>query len=229
MCGRFTLQSPVDDLRALFEFDGTVELVPRYNIAPTQDVAVVRAAPDEGERELALVRWGLIPFFMKDASSGARMINARSETVAEKPSFRAALRKRRCLVPADGFIEWQKRESGKQPLLIDRKDGATFAMAGLWESWKGPDGDIESCTILTTSANETVAPVHDRMPVILGRDDFSLWLDRGVSSPELLLPLLEPCASGDLRTREISPRVNSPRNDDPACLDGPEVQGSLFD
>lgn len=229
MCGRFTLQSPVDDLKDLFDFRETGELVPRYNVAPTQQVAVVREEVEGEGRELVTMRWGLVPFFMKDMSSSARMINARSETAAVKPSFREAFRRRRCLVPADGFIEWQKRPDGKQPYWIGLRDGAPFGMAGLWESWRGPDGIVESCAVLTTSANELVSTVHDRMPVILAPDDFALWLDRGTESPELVQPLLEPCHAAAMSMREVSRRVNSPRHDDPACLQGPEEQGSLFD
>jgi putative SOS response-associated peptidase YedK len=167
---------------------------------------------DGGGRELALVRWGLIPAWAKEASIGGRLINARSETVAEKPAFRSAFRKRRCLVPADGFYEWRKREGGgpKQPMLVRRRDGAPFAFAGLWEHWRGPEGEVQTCTILTTEANAVLAPIHDRMPVILDPAAYDRWLDPARPGAE---ELLRPCSDGWLEAFPVSTRVNNVRND----------------
>ena len=192
MCGRFNLTTPTDSLRALFGFDEMPNLPPRYNIAPTQDVAVVRLAGAERRPAFALLRWGLIPAWAKDVSIGSRMINARAETVAEKPAFRNAFRRRRCLIPADGFYEWEKRPDGaKQPWRITLESGAPFAFAGLWEHWSGADGsEAESCTIVTTAAADSIARIHERMPVILDRADFPAWLS---GTPEEAQTLLQPC------------------------------------
>jgi putative SOS response-associated peptidase YedK len=205
------------------------DVPPRYNIAPTQLVAAVRvaaqaeASPTRGAaavRELALLHWGLIPFWAKDPKIGARMINARSETVAEKPSFRAAFRQRRCLVVADGFYEWQKTERGKQPFYIRLREGRTFAFAGLWERWKGPDEAlIESCTLLTTQPNELIHALHNRMPVILHPRDYELWLDPGVQQAERLQPLLQAYPAGEMEAYPVSRLVNRPENDDPRCIE----------
>ncbi len=178
MCGRFTLTDPDQDLAVQFNLPDIPDMQPRYNIAPTQPVAAVRVSPASMVREMALLHWGLIPFWAKDRKIGNRMINARSETVAEKPAFRAAFKRRRCLVAADGFYEWQKQDGGKQPYYIRRHDGRPFAIAGLWESWKSEDeAVIESCTLLTTTPNELIRPLHNRMPVILHPKDYDLWLD----------------------------------------------------
>ncbi len=200
---------------------------PRYNIAPSQIAPVVRRAPAGSAPELAGMTWGLIPSWSRDGTGG--QINARSETAAEKPSFREAYRHRRCLVPADGFYEWQKIAGGKQPYWISRADGAPFVFAGLWESWSdGHAADIVSFTILTTEASEALRPIHHRMPVILGAGDFDNWLDPGETpSPALFAP--EQAAQ--MQARPVSRRVNSPRNDDAACLEPGKVepaQGSLF-
>ncbi|MCB9832863.1 MAG: SOS response-associated peptidase [Planctomycetes bacterium] len=220
MCGRFTLQAPADVLADLFGVPALYELPARYNIAPTQDVAAVRIDPDEGDRELVMLRWGLVPFFAKDPSIGNRMINARGETLAEKPSFRAAYRSRRCLIPADGFYEWQKLADGKQPQHVAFVDGSVFAMAGLYENWRRPDGgNLSSCTIITTEASEDLAWLHDRMPVILDPEDWELWLDPELKDRSVLDPLLVPWAGRKLRARPVSRRVNSPREDDPDLLD----------
>jgi putative SOS response-associated peptidase YedK len=183
-------------------------------------------------------RWGLIPSWADDAKIGYRMINARSETVAEKPAFRAAFRQRRCLIPADGFYEWKKKERGatasRQPYHIGLEGGGVFGMAGLWESWIGPDGElVESCTVLTTNANERIAFLHERMPVILGREHWDHWLDPSAVEPKGLLALLAPFPSDAMALRPVSPRVNNGRVDDAACLalyEPPRLpeQGSLF-
>lgn len=214
MCGRYTLASPGNVVAELFGLGEVPALRPRYNIAPTQQVAVVRAA---GVRvELGMLRWGLVPSWAKDLTIGQKLINARAETVAEKPSFRAALRARRCLVVADGFYEWQPAGGRKQPWYFQFRDGRVFAFAGLWERWAPPGIDpIESCTIVTTEANEVVAPVHGRMPVILTVENGRRWLAGGPI--EGLQALLAPFPPDKMRAHPVSLRVNSPANDDPAC------------
>ena len=216
MCGRFTQAAPGEVIAALFRLPAAPALAPRYNIAPTQEVEAVRQGGDG--RELVRLHWGLIPAWAKERAVGARMINARAETLADKPAFRAAYRARRCLVVADGFYEWQRVGGRKQPHFIGFADGRAFGMAGLWERWDG-DGErpVESCTIVTTAANEVVAPLHDRMPVILDPGGFELWLDPGVRDPEALQPLLRPHAAAAMRAHPVSPLVNNPANDLPAC------------
>ncbi len=222
MCGRFTLTTPVEMVAEVFDAEAGPRLSPRYNIAPTQDVAAVRT--DGGRRQLVLLRWGLVPFWAKDPAIGSRMINARAETVGEKPAFRAALRKRRCLMPADGFYEWRRAGSVKQPMLIRRADRAPFAMAALWERWEKGDGPaLESCTIITTEPNEMMRPIHDRMPVILSAASYAEWLDPGVEDHERLVRLLVPCPAGELRADPVSTHVNNPRNDDPRCWEWGQV------
>lgn len=225
MCGRFTLKTPADRLAEAFGGASADYPDARYNIAPSQAVTVVRAGPDGSTREAVMVRWGLIHSWAKDPTIGNRMINARAESLADKPSFRAAFRRRRCLVPADGFYEWQKLNGAKQPFCIARADGAPFAFAGLWERWDGAGEGaatappVESCTIVTTDANERVAPIHDRMPVILDPADYSLWLDPKVADRPILEALLRPCPSDDLAVWPVSTHVNSPAHDDPDCLE----------
>lgn len=220
MCGRFTLITPAEALAEQFQLFEIPSLAPRYNIAPTQPVAAVRRVPGDGQRELVLLRWGLVPFWAKDPGIGARMINARSETVAEKPAFRAAFRRRRCLVPADGFYEWRRLERGKQPFYVRLRDERPFAFAGLWEHWEGPDeAAIDSCTLLTTEPNDLIRPVHSRMPVILAPKDYDLWLDPGVQKAELLRPLLRPYPSEGMLAYPISTWVNKPKNDSPRCIE----------
>jgi len=215
VCGRFTLTSSAEQLAEHFEAPVDLELAPRYNIAPGQPVYVVRGA----ERELALTRWGLVPHWASDPGLGQRMINARSETVAEKPAFRAAFRRRRCLLPADGFYEWAETGASKQPYHIQLHDEAPFGMAGLWESWQGAEGEsLETCTILTTDAAPSIEHLHARMPVILGRADFACWLDPEIQKPQALLPLLAPVQSNRLRFHPVSTRVNQIRFDDAECL-----------
>lgn len=218
MCGRFTLTSPDSGIAAQFHLLDLPSLEPRYNIAPTQPVAAVRMVAEGAARELVLLHWGLIPFWAKDRQVGARLINARSETVADKPSFRDALRRRRCLVLSDGFYEWQKQEGGKQPFYFRLRGGGPFGIAGLWERWEGPDEVIESCTLITTEANDLLRSIHDRMPVIVHPKDYDLWLDRGVRQSELLLPMLRPYPSEEMLAYPVSRRVNDPDNDDPQCI-----------
>lgn len=210
MCGRYTLAVSPAQLAARFEV-APLALQPRYNIAPTQPAPVVRLS--NGARELALLRWGLIPSWANDAAIGARLINARSETVLEKPAFRTAFRRRRCLIPASGFYEWQQQTSGKQPFYFTPVDGDLMAFAGLWEQWRAPDGAVvESYTILTTAANEIVAPIHDRMPVILPPDLDALWLDPAADAARLHDLCLTPPPVA-LRVYPVSKAVNQVRND----------------
>jgi putative SOS response-associated peptidase YedK len=209
MCGRFTLRTPTEKLAQAFEVDEVLTVEARYNIAPTQNVLGVRQTADH--REATNFRWGLIPSWAKDASMGARLINARSETVTEKPAFREAFKRRRCIIPADGFYEWQRTESKKQPYYFFMKDERPFGFAGLWERWKDTDGDaVESCSILTTEANELLKHFHDRMPVILHPDDYGLWLNDDVREVDSLKELLQPYTASEMRAYPVSTLVNSP-------------------
>jgi putative SOS response-associated peptidase YedK len=219
MCGRYTLTVPVETLAEEFGVLGPLpDFPPSYNVAPTQEVAAVLA--DDGERHLEMLRWGLIPSWADDPGIGSRMINARSETVAEKPSFRRAFKERRCLIPADGFYEWKRTDNGKQPYYLRMKDGRPFAFAGLWESWNRSGGDgIRSCTILTTDANELVGQVHHRMPVILAPENLDLWLDPDMREADLLLSLLFPYPADAMEAYPVSRFVNNPSNDAPACIE----------
>jgi putative SOS response-associated peptidase YedK len=226
MCGRYMLTTPVDALRQLFLFTERPNLAPRYNIAPTQDVPIVRRTRDGAGRELIMVRWGLVPYWADDPKIGNRLINARRESVARTAAFREAYQRRRCLVPADGFFEWQKEGRTRQPLLVRRKDQAPFAFAGLWERWPQPGGGVlRSCTIITCPPNELIAPVHDRMPVILASEDYERWLDPSRADGR---ELLEPYPAAELEAFPVSPRVNSPQYDDPECIAPLAVQGSLL-
>ncbi len=218
MCGRFTLRTPAHRLAEAFGVRDLPNLAPRYNIAPAQDVAAVRSAGDG--RELVLLRWGLVPYWAKDPAIGNRMINARAESVAEKPAFRAAFRKRRCLVVADGFYEWQKTaEARKQPWFIHLESDAPFAIAGLWERWKSAQGEVvESCTLITTEANESLKPIHHRMPVILAPEAWDAWLDPGPAPAGALAALLRPDAGAGLAAHPVERLVNDARVDAPACI-----------
>lgn len=199
--------------------------MPRFNIAPTQPIPIIRQNKTEPVRELSLMRWGLIPSWAKDASGAARMINARGESASEKPAFRDAMKYRRCLIPADGFYEWQKTSAGKQPYCFEVDRGKLFAFAGLWDCWRGAKGEsIESSSILTTAANSTVAPIHDRMPVILHSEDYDLWLDPGMKDSEVVSQLIKPYEARLMRAFPVSPRINRPENDDPECAQPAELQ-----
>ena len=217
MCGRYTLIADLGDLAQRFEFDGSdFSYDPGYNIAPTESVLTVRNLDG---REAAFMRWGLIPFWAKDSKIGARMINARAETVAEKPAFRNALKKRRCLVLADGYYEWQKTPVGKRPYRIILKSGEPFALAGLWETWSDPHGNVvPSCTIITTAANDFLAPIHNRMPVILPRESEEMWLDSGVEDPASLTDILASYPDEEMEAYEVSTMVNYARNDGPEVI-----------
>lgn len=218
MCGRFVLETNVAQLVKTYRLATAPDLVPRYNIAPGQQVAVVRQNHDD-QRQLVTMRWGLIPAWAREPSVGSRMINARSETVHEKPSFRQAFRTRRCIIPASGFYEWQHARGGKIPHYFFLLDGQVMSLAGLWEKWKDPRGqEIESCTILTTAANAIIKPFHDRMPVILHGDEFDLWLDRNVDEDGRLAELFHPYPSDLLTTHPVALAVNKPGHDDPSCI-----------
>lgn len=211
MCGRFAQRSDPKRLAREFKVAEVPDVAARYNIAPTQDILSIRRAEDD--REAVFLKWGLVPSWAKDVSIGAKLINARSETVTEKPSFREAFKKRRCIIPADGFYEWQRTRGKKQPFFFQMKDESPFGFAGLWEMWQGVGGEaIESCTILTTEANEVLRPVHDRMPVILHSDDYELWLDEDVRKRELLKDLLRPYPAEEMMRHPVSPTINSPLN-----------------
>jgi putative SOS response-associated peptidase YedK len=217
MCGRFTLAVPAEQVAAQFQLPDAPQLAPRYNIAPTQQVAVVRA--DEGGRTLSLMRWGLVPSWAKELAIGAKMINARAETAAEKPAFRSAMKQRRCLIPADGFYEWQALPGGKQPFYIHMADGSPFAFAGLWEQWRTPEGPwLETCTILTTAANELMRPLHDRMPVIIPPEQYARWLDPELRDAGPLQELLAPYAADAMAAMPVSKAVNKVGNDDPGLI-----------
>ena len=217
MCGRYMLTSPVESLRGVFKFEGLpLNLPPRWNIAPTQEAPIVRRRAD-GKRELKMLRWGLVPFWAKDTSGASRMINARGETVADKPAFRQAFRARRCLIPADGFYEWETigDKPPREPLLFRMKEGRPFAFAGLWESWKPGDGEtLETFTLVNTAANDVMASYHDRVPIVLAPEDYAAWLDPE-SDPR---PLLKAPPSDWFTVTRVSTRVNSVRNDDADCI-----------
>ncbi|MCL4830214.1 MAG: SOS response-associated peptidase [Caldilinea sp.] len=225
MCGRFALYVTLEELADYFGLsEPPTQLAPRYNIAPTQPVGLVRVNVQSQEREWALALWGLIPSWSKDPTIGARMINARAETVDEKPAFRAAFKRRRCIIPASGFYEWKKVNGGKRPYFITAADGEPLGLAGLWESWNGPNGEaLESCTILTTDANETVVALHDRMPVILAPEDYDEWLGAGKDSTPAELSqlkhLLRPFPADRMTLYPVSTYVNSPRNEGEACIE----------
>jgi putative SOS response-associated peptidase YedK len=218
MCGRFTLRTPASQVAQAFGLADLFDIQPRFNIAPSQPVAAVRIAQNDG-RELAFLKWGLVPSWADEPSIGYKMINARSETAATKPSFRKAFKSRRCLIVADGFYEWQKTGSKKQPFYIRLADGAPFGFAGLWESWKRDGQAIESCTILTTDANELMAPIHNRMPVILAPADYDVWLDPAVQEVERLQPLLRPFSPGAMTAYPVSTVVNNPKNEVAQCVE----------
>jgi putative SOS response-associated peptidase YedK len=256
MCGRFTLRTPLTVLIEHFDLDvrGDQQLPlfeARYNIAPTQDVVAIRTDAATGSRTASVLRWGLIPSWSTGAKvgSGPPMINARSETLSEKPTFRSALKRRRCLIPADGFYEWQQSGGGgrgkKEAYYIHRPDGAPIAFAGLWEKWTQRSAEpslspslqgransddtgaltIESCTIVTTSANDTLRELHDRMPVVLAPTDYAMWLDPKIEDPAALQHLFEPCGNDELIAEPVGTHVNKVANDDAKCI---AVQRSLF-
>lgn len=220
MCGRYSQTQSAETIKDAFQLTTLPDIQPRYNIAPTQPVAVIGVR--DGDRRHRLLTWGLVPSWAKDPSIGSRMINARSETVSEKPSFRAAFKRRRCLVVADGFYEWQRQGQGKpkQPYYFHLKNQRPFGFAGLWEHWSSPDGsEIQSCTILTTAPNALLEPVHNRMPVILAEADYDAWLDPTYYDPKHLQGMLRPFEAEAMAGYEVSTAVNSPTHDSPDCLE----------
>lgn len=236
MCGRYRLGRGREAFKKYFGTDERedMEWAPRFNIAPTQSAPVIRQDSKVPKRSLSVMRWGLIPRWSSDTSVGAKLINTRSETVAEKPSFLACLRERRCIVPADGFYEWKRTGRDKQPYAFVLQDGAVFGFAGIWDRWRAPGGEvIESYSILTTMPNALTAEIHDRMPVILPPDQYDLWLDPGFRNVASLCDLLRPYNAGLMKKYPVSTRVNDATNDDSPCGDPIElrevaVQGGLF-
>jgi putative SOS response-associated peptidase YedK len=216
MCGRYIISTPPQAMRELYRYMGQPNFPPRYNVAPTQPVPIVRM--NGGNREFALVRWGLVPSWSKEAPQSL-LINARAETIAEKPSFRGAFRHRRCLMPADGFYEWKATPKGpKQPFFIRRRDGKPFAFAAIWENWMTKDGsEIDTCAVVTTEANATMAAIHHRMPVILDENDFALWLDPRTPEKELIA-LMRPAPDDLLEAIPVSTAVNRVANDDASLI-----------
>jgi putative SOS response-associated peptidase YedK len=218
MCGRFTTTAERERIKEMFRLQRLGQFDPRYNIAPSQPVLSVRIDPASGEREGIMLKWGLIPSWAKDAKIGNSLANARADTVAEKPAFRSAFKKRRCLVVADGFYEWGKGDGGKIPYYFRLKDGRPFAFAGLWERWEKGDEPVESCTLITTDANGVVGQIHDRMPVILMPDDYDRWLDPKEQDATKLKELLRPLGDDFLISHPVSKVVNNPRNERPECV-----------
>jgi putative SOS response-associated peptidase YedK len=218
MCGRFTFAISPEVIAKIFGVTVIEDHPQRYNIAPTKKVLAIRR---NGAGNMAvLVRWGLIPSWAKDPSIGSRMINARCETAHEKPAFRGALSTRRCIIPASGFFEWSTTPKGKFPHYIKMRDGSPLAIAGIWDSWKSPDGEIiETCAILTTVSNRLIQPLHERMPVLLHLSEYDLWLDREVTEPEKLLSLYQPYPPDLMEMHKVSPLVNNVRNDSPDCIE----------
>jgi len=234
MCGRYRVSRRKQIIEEHFDSaSGEGDWGPRYNVAPTQPVPIIRQHPKEPRRGLSLVRWDLIPSWAKDASGAAGMINARSETAAAKPAFRDAMKLRRCLIPADGFYEWMRAGKTKQPYCFEVNEGELFAFAGLWERWKDPNGNwIKSCTILTTMPNAVTAAIHDRMPVILDPDVYDIWLDPGFRDVTAVSEMLKPYDGRVMRSFPVSTRINQTANDDAECAKPVELelspQGQLF-
>jgi putative SOS response-associated peptidase YedK len=218
MCGRYAVTSAPEAIRALFGYPEQPNFPPRYNIAPTQPIAIVRLI--DGKRQFALVRWGLLPSWVKDPKNFSLLINARGESLTDKPAFSAAVKRRRCLVPADGFYEWKAGRTGKQPYFVRAKSGAPVAFAGLWETWMGPNGEeLETAAIVTTRANRMLADIHDRMPVIVPPEAFNLWLDCANVDVETALTLVEPAPETTLEAYEVSTAVNRTANDNPRLIE----------
>ena len=226
MCGRYTLKAISEILADQFDFTELPEAKPRYNIAPSQLVACVRSIPRSQSREVVMLRWGLIPSWAKDLAIGMKLINARAETVDERPSFRKSFRQRRCLVLADGFYEWRKEKRAKQPYYIRMKDERPFAFAGLWECWTNPEGKVvESCALMTTEPNELMTPIHNRMPVIIDPDCYGEWLNPMQQEVTKLNALLGPYPAEDMIAYPVSQLVNNASFDDPRCIEPLVEQG----
>ena len=221
MCGRFTLTTQAAEVARLFEVDylETEVLAPRYNVAPTQEIPAVRYDEHRGGRSLELFRWGLLPYWVGNPADWPTLINARSETAHMKPAFQDSFADRRCIVVADGFYEWKRAGGRKQPFFLRRPDGTPFGFAGLWEYWEQAGERIRSCTILTTAANDLVAPLHDRMPVILPADAYGLWLDPAIRERKEVEHLLRPVSNDELVAIPVSDHVNRTDNDDIRCIE----------
>ena len=218
MCGRYAVTSAPEAIRALFGYPEQPNFPPRYNVAPTQPIAIVRLT--EGKRQFALVRWGLLPSWVKDPKDFTLVINARGESVMDKPAFSAAMKRRRCLVPADGFYEWKAIGAAKQPFYVRARSGAPLAFAGLWETWTGPNGEeMETAAIVTTRANRTLAGIHERMPVVIPPDAFNLWLDCANVDDKTAASLIAPAPDDLLEAYEVSTAVNRTANDDPKLIE----------
>jgi putative SOS response-associated peptidase YedK len=218
MCGRYAVTSVPEAIRALFRYKARPNFPPRFNIAPTQPIPIVRLA--DGERQFALVRWGFLPSWVKDPKDFTLLINARGETVIDKPAFRAAMRRRRCLIPADGFYEWRRSSDGNQPFYIRRQSGGLFAFAGLWETWTGPNGEeLETAAIVTTHANATLKPIHERMPVIVPEQAFDLWLDAATTDAQAAAALIAPAPDDLFEAFPVSSAVNRVANDGPMLIE----------
>jgi putative SOS response-associated peptidase YedK len=217
MCGRYAIISAPEAIRALFGYEDQPNFPPRYNVAPTQPVPIVRLM--EGKRRFALVRWGLLPAWVKDPRIFTLVINARGESVNEKPAFRLAMRRRRCLFPADGFYEWQQEGKHRRPYFVRAKSGGPLAFAGLWETWTGPNGEeLDTATIVTTPANRTLANIHERMPVVIAPEAFDFWLDCHKVNADTAAALIAPAPEQALEAYEISPAVNHVANDSPELI-----------
>lgn len=222
MCGRYAVTSAPEAIRAFFGYPEQPNFPPRYNVAPTQPIAIVRLV--NGKRQFALVRWGLLPSWVKDPKNFSLLINARGESLTDKPAFRAAMKYRRCLVPADGFYEWRALGLRKQPYFVRTKAGGPLAFAGLWETWIGPNGEeLETAAIVTTRANRTLAGIHDRMPVIVPPDAFDLWLDCASVDAETAVALVRPSPDDLLEAYEVSTDVNRTANDNPTLVERSSV------
>jgi putative SOS response-associated peptidase YedK len=233
MCGRYRLSRRKQAIEEYFgSVSGDEDWTPRYNIAPTQPAPVIRQNPKEPIREFSFMRWGLIPHWAKDPSIAAKMINARSETAASTPAFRDPLKFRRCLIPTDGFYEWKRTLTGKQPFCFEVNESELFAFAGIWDGWKNAEGQwIKTCSILTTTPNAVTATVHERMPVILDRGSYDLWLDPGMQNVAAISELLKPCDATLMSLYPVSTRINNVRNDDAECsrrAEPAETQNPLF-
>lgn len=219
MCGRFTVTQPIAKFAKLLGIKKTFSQNPRFNIAPSQPVACIRLTSEQSHPEMVWLKWGLVPSWAKDPSIGHKLINARGETVAEKPSFRKAFKHQRLLVLADGFFEWKREGKEKQPYYIRFKDHRLFAFAGLWERWDKQAEPLESCSLITTTPNDLMTPIHDRMPVILDQNAYTTWLNPSVTEPALLKPFLSPCPADEMEAYPVSRIVNNPRHDQPTCVD----------
>jgi putative SOS response-associated peptidase YedK len=217
MCGRFTLHTPEAEILQAFDITAAAALLPRYNITPSQDIPVIRATA--AGRELHMARWGLVPGWSKEARPKYSTINARKESVAEKPTYRGAFRHKRCLIPADGFYEWQKIADKKIPHYIRMRDKSVFAFAGLWEHWQGEEGAFDSCAIITLPASGVMTTIHTRMPAIITAVDYDAWLDTDITTTSDIMPLLDSSVSERLETYAVSSYVNSPKNTDARCIE----------